>query len=148
MDRTSIALFNPVQAHKVLADLWMRIKAETFAGNRLVIEVKDETRRTAQNNLLHSSLADIAKQVEWHGKKLHIDVWKRLCTAAWLREEGASVEMIPALDGKGFDIVYAPTSKLTVRECASLTDWIHAFGDEHGVVWSPTSLGQEWSEYA
>lgn len=143
--RQTITLREPVQAHKALAEMWRHIKAHLMAGTRLVVEVKDETRRTAQNNLLHSSLSDVAKQVDWCGKRLHIDVWKRLMTAAWLRELGESPEMIPALDGKGFDVIFERTSTLTVKQCASLTDWVHAFGDEHAVKWSPASLGRDWA---
>lgn len=143
--KQTITLREPVQAHRALAELWMHIKSNLMAGTRLVLEVKDETRRTKQNNLLHSSLSDIAKQVEWHGKKLHTDVWKRLCVAAWLREEGESPEMVPSLDGKGFDVIFERTSTLSVKQCAALSNWVHAFGDEHGVRWSPASLGRDWA---
>lgn len=143
--KQTITLIEPVQAHKAMAAVWTHIKAHLMAGTRLVLEVRDETRRTAQNGLLHSSLSDIARQVDWCGKKLSADVWKRLCTAAWLRELGESPEMVPALDGKGFDVIFERTSTLTVKQCASLTDWIHAFGDEHGVKWSPASLGRDWA---
>lgn len=145
MEKITLTLVNPQQAHKAIASAWPMVKAEIFAGRRLVMEIKEETRRTAQNNLLHSCFADITKQVEWCGKKLSIDVWKRLCTAAWLREEGESPEMVPALDGKGFDVIFEKTSQLTVKQCARLSDWVHMFGDEHGVQWSPASLGRDWA---
>jgi hypothetical protein len=143
--KQTLTLHNPQQAHQAIAAAWLHIKAHLMAGTRLVLEVRDETRRTAQNNLLHSSFSDIAKQVEWCGKRMSINVWKRLCTAAWLRELGESPEMVPALDGKGFDVIFERTSTLTVKQCASLTDWVHAFGDEHGVNWSPASLGRDWA---
>ncbi len=143
--KQTLTLVNPQQAHQAIAAAWLHIKAHLMAGTRLVLEIKDETRRTAQNNLLHSSLSDIARQVDWCGKRLSIDVWKRLCTAAWLRELGESPEMVPALDGKGFDVIFERTSQLSVKQCASLTDWVHAFGDEHGVNWSPASLGRDWA---
>ena len=143
--KQTIILIEPVQAHKAMAAAWLHIKAHLMAGTRLVLEVRDETRRTAQNGLLHSSLSDIARQVDWCGKKLSADVWKRLCTAAWLRELGESPEMVPALDGKGFDVIFERTSTLTVKQCASLCTWVHAFGDEHGVAWSPASLGRDWA---
>lgn len=100
------------------------------------ITFSEPTRNADQNALLHACLTDIAKQVDWCGKRLSVDVWKRLCTAAWLREEGESPEMIPALDGKGFDVIFERTSKLSVKQCASLTTWVQAFGAEKGVQWS------------
>lgn len=68
--------------------------------------------------------------------KWDVTVWKRLCTAAWLRERGAAIQMIPAIDGKGIDILYEPTSKLSMRKCAELITWIEAFGAEHEVKWT------------
>lgn len=107
-----------------------------------MVQMSEPTRNADQNALLHAALTDVAKQVEWCGKKLSIDVWKRLTTAAWLREEGESPEMIPALDGKGFDVIFERTSKLSRKQCASLIDWIHAFGAEHRVQWSAAQQEQ------
>ena len=68
------------------------------------IAISDEDRSSEQNAKLHAMLSDIAKQVEHAGKKWNVLIWKRLCTAAWLREEGENATMIPALDGNGFDV--------------------------------------------
>lgn len=100
------------------------------------ITVKAADRSVEQNRLLHKLLSDVASQVEWHGQTLSVDVWKRLCTAAWLREAGASALLIPALDGQGFDLVFQHTSKLSVAQCGELIEWIQAFGAEHEVKWS------------
>lgn len=105
------------------------------APDNYVCEVKEATRNNDQNAKLHATLTEIADQVEWCGKTLDVDVWKRLCTAAWLREEGQHPMMIPALDGNGFDVVFERTSKLSRSQCASLTEWILAFGTEQGVKW-------------
>lgn len=90
-------------------------------------------RSTAQNAALHSCLADIAEQVEWHGKRLDIDIWKRLCTAAWLREVGEAPELIPSLDGHGFDVIFQKTSELSIAEMSSLLEWVKMFAAERGV---------------
>lgn len=100
------------------------------------IVIKDLDRSSEQNKLLHARLTDIANQVEHAGKKWDVLIWKRLLTAAWLREAGERPQMIPALDGHGFDVVYERTSKLSVKQCAELLDWIEAFGGEHGVRWT------------
>lgn len=100
------------------------------------IVIKDLDRSSEQNKLLHARLTDIARQVEHAGKKWDVLIWKRLLTAAWLREAGERPQMIPALDGHGFDVVYERTSKLSVKQCAELLDWIEAFGGEHGVRWT------------
>jgi hypothetical protein len=97
------------------------------------IVIKDLDRSSDQNRALHAILTDIANQVEHAGKKWDVLIWKRLLTAAWLREAGESPQMIPAVDGQGFDVIYERTSKLTVKQCASLLEWITAFAAEHQV---------------
>jgi len=100
------------------------------------IAITDADRSVEQNAKLHACLADIAKQVEHAGKKWNVTIWKRLCTASWLREMGENAQMIPALDGNGFDVIYEKTSKLGVKKCASLIEWVLAFGAEHQVRWT------------
>ncbi len=97
------------------------------------IVIKDLDRSSDQNRALHAMLADIANQVEHAGKKWDVLIWKRLLTAAWLREAGEAPQMIPAVDGQGFDVIYERTSKLSVKQCASLLEWITAFAAEHQV---------------
>lgn len=104
------------------------------------ITIKDLDRSGEQNKKLHAALGDISRQVEHAGKKWDILIWKRLLTAAWLREEGEAPMMIPAVDGNGVDLIYERTSKLTVKQCASLLQWIECFGAEHSVRWSQKDL--------
>lgn len=100
------------------------------------IVIKDLDRSGEQNRLLHKLLTQVAAQVKWHGQSLSVDVWKRLCTAAWLRETGNQPMLVPALDGNGFDVVFQHTSKLSVKQCAELITWIEAFGSQEGVKWA------------
>ncbi len=104
------------------------------------IVIKDMDRSSDQNRALHAMLTDISRQVDHAGKKWDVLIWKRLLTAAWLREAGETPQMIPALDGHGFDVIYERTSKLTVKQCASLLEWITAFGAEHQVRWTQKDL--------
>ena len=129
----TIRLYSPVQAGQVLPQVWQWMKAMLLAGHRLVLEVKPETRSAQQNRLLHALLGDIARQVEWAGRRRDAEVWKRLLTAAWLRARGESVELLPAIDGHGVDVVFRRTSTLTRGECAELCDFIMAWAAEHGV---------------
>lgn len=100
------------------------------------VTIGEPDRSTEQNKKLHAMLKDIANQVTHAGAKWDISVWKRLCTAAWLRETGASIQMIPAIDGQGIDVMYEPTSKLSVKKCADLITWIEAYGAENDVKWT------------
>ena len=108
-------------------------KAVQDAPEGYVVEIKEPNRTLAENALLHAILTDLARQATWHGQKLPMEVWKRLCVAAWLREKGEKPLLVPALDGHGFDVVCEKTSRLTKKHCAELIDWIFAFGVELGV---------------
>lgn len=130
----SVRLVGVAQAAPVLSAVWQWIKVALHDGHRLVLEVRPETRSDKQNRLLHAMLADIAGQVEWAGKKRDVETWKRLLMAAWLRARGESVELLPAIDGHGVDVVFRRTSKLTRAECAELCDWIMAWCVDQGVV--------------
>lgn len=144
MERIQVVLFSPTQAHGVLSSVWASIKAFLMAGHRVVLEVREETRSDAQNRLLHSRFNDIAKQIEWCGCKREPEVWKRLLTAAWLRARGEGVELLPAIDGHGVDVVFRHTSKLTRSESSELSEFVMAWGTERGVNWCPASLGRGW----
>ena len=136
-------LFNAQQAHVVLQKLWRDVKGALMAGDqRLTLEIRPEKRSDAQNRLLHACLSEISKQVEWAGAKRDVDTWKRLLTAAWLRARGEPIEMLPALDGHGVDIVFRRTSQLTKAECAELSEYVMAWAAEHGVVIHATEGGE------
>ena len=134
MEKITLKLWSPTQAAKDLPGVWAWIKAMTVAGHRLVLEIRPEKRSDAQNRLLHACLSEISKQVEWAGCKRDVDTWKRLLTAAWLRARGEPIEMLPALDGNGVDIVFRRTSQLTKAECAELSEFVMAWAAERGIV--------------
>ncbi len=96
-----------------------------------IAEVRKATRSSAENALLHALLGEIATTKEWAGQKRDIEVWKRLMTAAWCRATNQQVELMPALDGHGVDIVYRRTSQLSRRECADLITFVQAWMAEH-----------------
>lgn len=131
--KTTVTLINPQQGHVAVAHVWNLAKSALMAGHRLTLTLAPATRTSPQNRLLHALIADIAAQVEWAGAKRDAEVWKRLLTAAWSRVHGQHVEVLPALDGHGVDLVPARTSKLTKAECADLCTFIEAWGAEHGV---------------
>ena len=109
---------------------------EAQAGRVLRVTVGEPKRTLAENALLHALLSEIAAQVEWAGKKRDVEVWKRLVVSAWCRARGEKVEILPALDGHGIDIVPVRTSKLNKRDCAELIEFVYHIGAEHGVTFT------------
>lgn len=134
MDSMTVRCWEPMQAHKALTrQVWPALKAALIAGKRMVVKVEQEKRSLAENAMLHALLSQISRQVEWAGAKRDPEVWKRLLTASWCRARGEHVEMLPALDGHGVDIVFRRTSQLTRAECAELIEFVQAWAAEHGV---------------
>ena len=133
-ERLTLSLYNAQQAHQAIQTAWQHAKGWLGAGGqRLTLEIRPEKRSDAQNRLLHACLSEISKQVEWAGAKHDVDTWKRLLVAAWCRARREHVELLPALDGHGVDIVFRRTSQLTRGECVELCDFIGAWCAEHGV---------------
>lgn len=130
-----IRCYEPVQAHKaMMQQVWPQIKASTTAGRAMILSIKPETRSLKENALLHSLLTQISTQKEWAGALRSVECWKRLLTAAWCRARGEHIEMLPALDGHGIDIVFRRTSQLTRAECAELIEFLYAWASEAGIV--------------
>ena len=120
-------MLNPQQGHQVITNAWMLAKSLLLAGHRCTVEVKPETRSDSQNKLLHALIGEIAASHEWCGRKHDIETWKRLLVAAWTRARGESVELLPALDGHGVDIVFRRTSKMSKAEVNELIEFIESW---------------------
>jgi len=110
------------------------IRAVSEAPEGYAVEVKPVTRSLEQNAKLHAMLTDIARKLEWAGAYRDVETWKRLLTAAWLRARGEPIEMLPALDGHGVDIVFRRTSELTVPEMIELIEYIQAWAIDKDIL--------------
>jgi len=130
-----IALHNAQQGYTAMKKAWEMAKPYLMAGNKLTLTLEEEKRSLPQNQLMWSILTDLSKQVPWHGEKLTKEEYKDLLTAG-LKKQRA----IPGIDG-GFVVLGTSTSKMTKQEMTDLITLAHAFGDERGVKWSPTSIG-------
>ena len=132
--KLTVQCWEPVQAHKAMtAQIWPQLKAATMAGHRMVLELKPDTRSSAENRMLHAMLGYISQNMEWAGQKRDTETWKRLLVAAWCRATNEQVEILPAVDGHGVDIVYRKTSKLSRKECADLIEFIFAWGSHNDI---------------
>lgn len=143
MTRQTFALYNAQQAWQVLRDaVWPLVKSLTMAEHRITLTVATEKRSDAQNRLMWSALGDCAKQITWHGQKLDAEAWKDMATAALKRQR-----VVPGIDG-GFVVLGTRTSQMTKAEMTELVDFLHAFGTQQGVIWSPASIAQDLTEPA
>lgn len=133
MNKTFLLPANPVDSHKVISGpVWQWVKSMNIAGHRLELVVRPAKRSAEHSARLHAMLGWLSKHVKWAGEYRSIDHWKRLCTAAWLRAKGEAVEYLPALDGKGIDIVFAKTSEMSGKEMHDLIEWVTYWAAEMG----------------
>lgn len=93
----------------------------------------EPTRTLEQNDKLHAILTDISKQKQWCGRWYDVTSWKRLMTAAWCRANNEGVEIVPAIDGHGFDVLYKRTRDLSVKETIELIEFAQWWAIENGV---------------
>lgn len=122
-------------ARRALTVVWQRVSAALAQGQQAVtLEVRPATRSDAQNRLLHGLLQQIADRLQWAGARRDVETWKRLLTAAWMRARNEHIEMLPAIDGHGVDIVFRRTAQLTRAECAELTEFVQAWAAENGIM--------------
>ena len=120
-----------ILAHELARKNAMQAVLEAPTG--YAVEIRPKNRTLDQNAKIHALITDIAKTLEWAGAKRDVETWKRLLTAAWLRARGEPIEMLPALDGHGVDIVFRRTSELTVNEMIELIEYIQAWAIGNGI---------------
>ena len=134
MEKITLQLTDAQSGYQAIRHAWTWAKPLLLAGHRLQLEIRPQTRSLEANARLHAMLSDVARQQTWAGQKLTIDQWKRLFTSAWLRARGESVQVMPAIDGNGIDVIYERTSKMSGAQVSELMEYIAAWGAEHDVV--------------
>ena len=131
----SVECWNPQQAHQAMtAQIWPMLKSMTIAGHPMVPELRQQKRSLKENAMLHAMLTYISKNMDWAGQRRDVDTWKRLMVAAWCRARREQIEILPAIDGHGVDIVFRKTSKLNRAECAELIEFVFAWAAMHDLV--------------
>ncbi len=114
---------------QALAFIGERWQSQARAGRPLAVTVSEHraTRTAGQNARMWAMLHDVARQVDWHGRRLAPEEWKDVFTAALKRQK-----VVPGLDG-GFVVLGASSREMTVGEMSELMALIEAFGAGHGV---------------
>ena len=134
--KQTLQLYNPAQAHQALTgQLWPAVKALLLAGHRLTLELRQETRRNAQNRRMWAMLGDVARQVNWYGHQLDAEDWKHIFSANLNKQRA-----VPGLDG-GFVVLGTRTSRMSKAEMSELMELMAAFGAQQGVIWSDPDAG-------
>ena len=94
-----------------------------------VLNVREATRTSDQNALMHALLSDVAR-ARPGGRILNTDQWKCL----FMDDLGFKPNWIPGLDGDTVVNTGYRSSRLTVAQMSDMIERIYAFGAEHGVA--------------
>ncbi len=130
----NVILFNPQQAHKVLAEAWIQIKAELIAGHKITLSVTKLTRSGQQNAMFHSLIGEIAKQAQHAGARWDTESWKRFLVDQWSKDTGrSSGRVAPSIDGERVVQLGRQTRKFTKDEASEFTEWLLAWCAENGI---------------
>lgn len=134
--RLTIECVNPVQAHAaMMAQVWPMLKAMTLEGHKMTLELRKTKRSDALNRVMWSRLGDVARDVEWYGRKLTPTDWKMVFTASL-----AKMDVVPNLEGTGFVALGMSTSQMSNAQIMDINELAMSFGTERGVNWCVASL--------
>lgn len=87
-----------------------------------------ETRTPDQNKLMWAMLADISKQVVWHGLKYEPNDWKQIFSASVERQR-----IVQSIDGDGVVMLGVSTRKQNKKWLSDMIMIIEVFGANNGV---------------
>ena len=132
----TVQCHDPVQAHTaMMAQVWPMLKAMVTSGHKMTLQLRKAKRSDALNRVMWSRLGDVARDVEWYGRKLDAQDWKHIFTASL-----AKMDVVPNLEGTGFVALGLSTSQMSNAQIMDINQLAMAFGTERGVNWCVASL--------
>lgn len=132
-ERITLTLWEPVQAHKAIAQAWTTVKAWLAAGHRLVLEIRPMRRTDEQNKKFHAICGDLAKSgLMWAGKRRNQKQWKVLLVSGHATATGEETEIVPGLEGE-FINIRESTALMSKSRGSSLIEYAIAFCVSHDV---------------
>jgi hypothetical protein len=113
------------------------------APDGYVVEVKEPKKSRDQEEHYHAQIGDIAKQIDFFGKRWHRDDVKRILVDAFakaMRDLGTPLHhdgrVVPSLDGERVVQLGIQTSNFRGREASDFIEFLYAWGTENGIMWS------------
>lgn len=140
--RVSLELVDLETARQDLRVVWTKwIEPQIRRGQHLIFELRLCKHSDRQRRLVWSIMTDLSKQLDWGPQKLRFTPhgWANFITASLDGQD-----MVPDMNGTGLVSVgrSKSISEMTRAELSLVIDAAQAFGTNHGVRWSPTSLGR------
>jgi len=125
-------------ATAVMGSLWPKVKEALASGKQLTLEIKSASKTCPQNSKYHAMIDEIAQQASHLGAKWDAEDWKRLLVDQFIKEMNGvgGSKIIPSLDGTGIIQLGFQTRKFTKEQASEFVEFLHAWGAEHGIVYS------------
>lgn len=114
-----------------------------------MVRFSEPTKKRIQEERYHAMVNDIAKQCDYHGRKLDAKSWKRLLVESMvhiLREEAKAQDkpdpfpyrgaVLPSIDGMRIVQVEVLTRYFTVPQASAFIEYLFSYGAENDVVWT------------
>jgi hypothetical protein len=121
-----------------MGSLWPKVKEALASGKQLTLEIKSASKTCPQNSKYHAMIDEIAQQASHLGAKWDAEDWKRLLVDQFIKEMNGvgGSKIIPSLDGTGIIQLGFQTRKFTKEQASEFVEFLHAWGAEHGIVYS------------
>jgi hypothetical protein len=97
-----------------------------------VLVLQEPTRTVRQNALLHSLFSQIAKQAEFHGRRLSPTQWKALLISAHAIATGIGADMVPGLEGEWVNLRES-SAHMGVKRLNSLIEYTLAWAADNDI---------------
>lgn len=142
-----ILCINQVQAHLAITKtIWPEIKAQTTAGNRMVLEIRlaDDAKSDEQRKYYHGIvLLEISKQARPGGTQFSLQVWKEYFRDLYLGTKTQTFTN-PMTGRKSRRRIRKSTEDLSLKGYTKLIEQVTAYAvTELGVQFPVEDHGQE-----
>lgn len=101
----------------------------------LVVIIKPLTRTLEQNAKMHAMLTDIAKQMTFNGKSLHMLQWKGMLVCAFNKAAYDEEPEIVEFEGIFYNLRES-TAEMGIKRTAEFIEYLFAWGEDNGVRFS------------
>jgi hypothetical protein len=125
-------LYNEAQARTTLRSLWEWVRPRVEDGKRLRLSIEEERRTLPQNNLIHPTVRDLAREA---GRSTDEDALRKLrymLLEQWRFETKRAPLFERSLDGMRWVDVSEGTSDLDKPDCTEFIEWLHAWKATNG----------------
>jgi hypothetical protein len=108
-----------------------------------IVSFTAPTKKRLQEEKYHAMISEIAEQTQYAGRKWDADDMKRILVdefADEMRSHGTPLHhdgrLIPSENGRRVIQLGIQTRNFTMREASEFIEFLSAYGDERGVVWT------------